>query len=158
LKTIKFGQSKEAREPLKRSGVNTTDARLMTVIHAQAAAIPYYLTLGQEVFSRTVGSRMLNPTYGFEDSLFAACGDIESDLTWNTDLENCLIDWYDEQPSPARMGQIVAYENMFFRIRDGFNSLGTDGGCVGGPKYCPIYKDRTGYNPESGACTKEPIA
>ena len=47
---------------------------------------------------------------------------------------------------------------MYYKVRDGWNSLGTDGGCDAGPHFCPRYMDITGYDPESGACTGEVLS
>lgn len=45
---------------------------------------------------------------------------------------------------PKTMGHIVAYQSYLFSIKDGFNYLGTDGGCV---INCRAFSDTTGYSP-----------
>lgn len=156
---LRFGLGKDAQEPLLRSGHATTDARIMTYTHALSAALPYFIPQALDAWEQTLSVQMMNPLIGFEASLLATCGDIEAaDAEWSSATEDCLRNWYNADPSPARMGQIIGYEMMFFRIRDGFNSLGTDGGCIGGEKYCPLYRDITGYDPNKGACTRESIS
>ena len=84
---LRFGLGKSPQEPLKRSGVNTSDARILTNIHAYAAVMPYVWPLGEELFLTTISYRGTNATIGFEESLFTKCGDVEDAFSWSSDVE-----------------------------------------------------------------------
>jgi len=151
-----FGQSHEPQEPTIRSGQTTTDARIVTAIHALAASLPLLLPASQGDFEASLSYALLSPTIGFENSLTTACGAPEAHATvFNS---SCLVMWYDAQaPSPAALGQTIAYELMYFKVRDGWNSIGTDDGCDAGSHFCLNYADVTSYDPESGACLDESL-
>jgi len=158
LKVIKFGQSHEAQDPIIRSDENTTDARVLTAIHAMAAALPLLVPGSVDGFRISRPYALTNATIGFDDTLVTACGAPEEELTQENFNADCLRDWYNnDTPSPSRLGQIIAYEIMYFKVRDGWNSLGTDGGCDGGPHFCFPYADVTKYDPESGQCLNEDL-
>lgn len=157
LKAFKFGQSKDAQEPIVRSGQVTSDARIKTTIHAFAAAIKLYLPTAETLFRESNLYNILPsseaPTIGFEAALTTACGAPEADAT--TYDASCLQTWYNASPGPARLGQIIAYELLYFRVRDGFNSLGTAGDCKLGSYFCQRFSDTMNYDPENGDCLKE---
>ena len=69
-----FGQSHEPQEPTIRSGQTTTNARIVTAIHAVAASLPLLLAATQVAFEASLGYALLSPTIGFESSLTTACG------------------------------------------------------------------------------------
>ena len=55
--------------------------------------------------------------------------------------------------TPRVVGQAVAFEIMYHKRRDGWNSLGTEGDCkIEDEHFCPKFADTTGYKPESGPC------
>ena len=74
LLIIRFGVSKDAQEPIIRTGQVTTDARLLTIAHAKAAAIPYHVPQSVPDFENGMINAMMNPHIGFMQSLFDACG------------------------------------------------------------------------------------
>ncbi len=86
----------------------------------------------------------MSPTIGIDSNLSAACGAVENSETAFS--ASCLQAWYAQEPGPAQLGQKIAWELMYYKVRDGWNSLGTDGGCDAGPHFCPRYMDITGYN------------
>lgn len=130
---------------------------MVTALHAHGAALPYMLEGAIEAWEQTQAFAMINPTIGLDADLVSTCGPIEIG-EWSESREACLRTWFLADESPSRLGQIIAYDLLYFRIRDGWNLLGTDGGCVGGLKYCPKYKDVTGYDPNQKSCGKEPIS
>ena len=156
LMALRYGQSRDAQMPLVRSGHNSSDARVVTAVHAVAASLRLLLPAAVSSFEASLGAAILSPTVGFERSLEAACGAPEAAAT--TFEAACLVTWYDQSPSPARLGQVVAYEMMYFKVRDGWNSLGTTDGCDGGKHFCHRYADYTSWNPESGECLGETLA
>lgn len=156
LKAIKFGQSQEAEEPIIRSGQATSDARIVTAIHAVAAALPLLLPSVTSAFEATPGFMLLTPTIGVDSSLTAACGAPEWAAT--TFSAACLQSWYLANKGPSRLGQVLAYEIMYYKTRDGWNSLGVDGGCDAGAHFCHRYADITGYDPEVGECLRESLS
>jgi hypothetical protein len=155
LKVLKFGQSKDAQEPIIRSGHITSDARVVTAVHAVGAALTLLLPTATADFEASLAYAVLSPTIGFESSLEVACGAPETTTTVFS--ATCLISWYQSSAGPSRLGQVLAYEIMYYKIRDGWNSIGTDGGCDAGAYFCHRYADVTGWQPESGACLKEPL-
>mmetsp|Transcript_25218 Transcript_25218/g.69650 ORF Transcript_25218/g.69650 Transcript_25218/m.69650 type:complete len:545 (+) Transcript_25218:109-1743(+) len=52
----------------------------------------------------------------------------------------------DQEFSPEIMGHVVAKQLYDYSIKDGFNELGTDGGCV---VSCRQFRDTTGYIPKN---------
>ena len=156
LLALKFGQSKVGQQPTIRSGMTTSDARVATAVHAVAGALAVLLPAAKEVFEASLGYAILAPTIGIESNLSAACGDLEDSATAFS--AGCLQSWYAQKPGPARLGQTIAWELMFHKVRDGWNSLGTDGECTAGPHFCPRYMDITGYDPERGVCTGEVLS
>jgi len=155
LKVIKYGQSQVAEEPIVRSGKKTSDARMLTAVHAVGAAISLLLPDAIPTFKESLGFTIVAPTIGFENTLVTACGAPEG-LATQFDPA-CLRDWYNDSPSPARLGQVLAYELMYFKVRDGWNSLGTDDGCNAGAHFCHRYADITNYNAETGVCLMETL-
>ena len=153
LLALKFGQSKVGQQPTIRSGITTSDARVATAVHAAAGALTLLLPWAKQAFQASFPYRILAPTIGIDSSLSAACGALEDSKTAFS--AGCLQSWYAQKPGPARLGQTIAWELMYYKVRDGWNSLGTDGGCDAGPHFCPRYMDLTGYDPESGTCTGE---
>jgi hypothetical protein len=153
LKVLKFGQSREAQEPIIRSGQNTSDARIVTAVHAVAAALTLLLPAATSTFEASLGYAILSPTVGFESTLTAACGAPEIAMTQFS--AGCLDAWYQVSATPSRLGQVLAYEVMYFKIRDGWNSIGTDGACNAGAQFCPRFADVTGWQPEVGAWLHE---
>ena len=151
-----FGQSHEPQEPTIRSGQTTTDARIVTAIHAVAASLPLLLAAAQAAFEASLGCALLSPTIGFESSLTTACGAPEALATvFNS---SCLVTWYHAQaPSPAVLGQTIVCELMYFKVRDGWNSIGTDDRCDASSHFCLNCADVTSYDPESGACLAESL-
>jgi hypothetical protein len=156
LKVFKYGQSKDAADPIVRSGKTSSDARVVTAIHATAAGLLLLLPQAEADFRASLGYGVLMPTIGFESSLVTACGATNSAATIFD--ANCLKSWYQLSVGPARLGQIIAYELMYYKVRDGWNSMGTDGSCNAGAHFCHRYADITGYNPENGACLKETLS
>merc|ERR1712039_652685 len=134
-------------------GRTTTDARVVTAIHAVAAALNLLLPSAASEFRRSLGFMLVAPTMGFDSSLTASCGTPEASPS-RFDAA-CLQSWYAADESPSRLGQVIAYELMYFKVRDGWNSLGEDGGCDAGPHFCPRYADTTAYDPEAGRCVDE---
>lgn len=156
LLALKFGQSKVGQQPTIRSGITTSDARVATAVHAAAGALTLLLPWAKQAFQASLPYRILAPTIGIDSSLSAACGALEDSETAFS--AGCLQSWYAQKPGPARLGQTIAWELMYYKVRDGWNSLGTDGGCDAGPHFCPRYMDITGYDPESGTCTGEVLS
>jgi hypothetical protein len=156
LLAIKFGQSKVGQQPTIRSDMITSDARVATAVHAVAGALTVLLPAAKEAFEASLAYAILAPNIGIDSSLSAACGALEDSETAFS--AGCLLSWYVQKPGPARLGQTIAWELMFHKVRDGWNSLGTDGECDAGPHFCPCYMDTTGYDPESGACTGEVLS
>jgi len=156
LMAIKFGQGKNAAEPLVRTGQSSTDARLAAAVHAVACAVPTLLPGAPRSFVESVPYALFTPIMGFAESLVEKCGDpISSDTKYSPE---CLRGWYLAEPSPSRIGQVTCYELMFFRTQDAWNSLGTEGNCTAGRPYCEPFADYTDYNPESGACVNEKVS
>jgi hypothetical protein len=155
LMALKYGQSREAQQPIVRSGHSSSDARVVTAVHAVAASLRLLLPSAVTPFQASLGAMVLSPTIGFDSGLKAVCGAPEAAAT--TFNATCLITWYEGSPSPARLGQVVAYEIMYFKVRDGWNSEGTDGQCDGGAHFCHRYADYTAWQPESGACLGETL-
>lgn len=155
LKALKFGQSHDAADPIVRSGQTSSDARVVTAIHAVAAALTLLMPSATPSFQTSLPNALLMPTIGFESSLTSACGAPSSTST--SISASCLTDWYDAGAGPSRLGQIIAYEIMYYKVRDGWNSLGTDGGCDGGSHFCHRYADITNYDPEVGQCLEETL-
>ena len=87
--------------------------------------------------------------------MVAACGALESTSTAFD--ASCLQAWYAADPSPSRLGQVLAYDLMYFKVRDGWNSLGVEGDCNAGEYFCHRYADYTDYDPEVGACLDEKL-
>ena len=160
LLALKFGQSKVGQQPTIRSGIATSDARIATAVHAFAGALtllhPAGNKAGNAAFKARLAYAVLSPTIGIDSSLSAACGAVENSETAFS--ASCLQAWYARKPGPARLGQTIAWELMYYKVRDGWNSLGTDGGCDAGPDFCPRYMDITDYDPETGACTEETLS
>lgn len=153
---LSFGRTHDPVQPTLRSGQVTSDARILTAVHAMAAALPWLLPSAQANFEASSAYALIMPTIGFTSSLTTACGAVENPATMFS--SSCLVTWYNSQsPGPSALGQTIAYEVMYYRIRDGWNSLGTDGGCTAGSHFCLPYADRTGYDPESGACLQESL-
>ena len=156
LLALKFGQSKVGQQPTIRSGMTTSDARVATAVHAVAGALTVLLPAAKEAFEASLGYAILEPTIGIDSNLSAACGAlVDSATVFSAD---CLQSWYAQKPGPARLGQTIAWELMYHKVRDGWNSLGTDGECDAGPHFCPRYMDITGYDPESGVCMGEVLS
>ena len=117
-KALKFGQSKEAMEPIVRSGQTSTDARVLTAVHASSAIIPLLLPAGEASWRQSLTYDVIMPEVGFNSTLTATCGDLtDGDVMYD---EACLQSWYAAEPTPARLGQIIGYEIMYFKIRDGW--------------------------------------
>lgn len=154
FKTIKFGRSKEPMDPTVRSGQTSSDARILTAVHATAAVIPSLLPGSEVHFKMTVVYEAVMPMLGFDPILIGLCGD---PVKVNTEYkEECLTKYYEMNGmGPSQLGQIIAYEILFHRTRDGFNSEGTDDGCDAGRHFCPRYNDVTNYDPEVGPCLNE---
>ena len=155
LMAMQFGQGHAPAEPTIRSGQRLSDARVVTAVHAVAAALPLLLPAAAGDFQESLGYALLSPRLGIDAGLVSACGAPESSATAFSAV--CMRAWYAASPGPSRLGQTVAYEVMFFRLRDGWNSQGTDGGCDAGAHFCHPYSDVTGYDPESGACLDETL-
>jgi len=151
LLALNFGQSRVPAEPTIRSGVSTSDARVVTSVHAVAAALPLLLPQSIEDFQQSLGFLVLSPTIGIDDSLVGACGHVADAQVFD---RGCISTWYESDPKPSRLGQTIAYELMFHKTRDGWNSLGTDG-CDVGEHFCFSFSDTRGWDPESGPCASE---
>lgn len=131
------------------------------MVHALAAIIPYVVPEVMPTLGNEAVAMMIEPTFGFdsiltENPVIGEITDYEAEFT--PEREQALKDYYAADPSPYRAGQVIAYDHMFFRVRDGFNCQGDQFGCVGGLKYCPIFADYTDYDPVKGQrCAREPI-
>jgi len=156
LKVLKFGQSHDAADPIVRSGQTSSDARMVTAVHAVAAALTLLIPSATSDFQASLGYAILKPTIGFQGSLISACG--SPAIASTTYSATCLRDWYDSAPTPSRLGQVIAYEIMYHKVRDGWNSLGTDDSCDAGAHFCHRYADITKYDPEVGQCLHETLA
>jgi len=155
LKALRYGQGHDAAEPIARSGRSTSDARVVTAVHAVAAAIELLLPTAVPDLQASFLNDLLTPTIGTDASLVAACGALESTSTAFD--ASCLQAWYAADPSPSRLGQVLAYDLMYFKVRDGWNSLGVEGDCNAGEYFCHRYADYTDYDPEVGACLDEKL-
>ena len=154
---LRLGPGQQPGAPLVRSGYTSTDARVATAVHAVAAALPLLLPSTREAFEASLAASTLSPSIGFLLDLTDACGRPECPSTVLSPV--CLQSWYSSAPGPARLGQVVAYEVMYQRSRDGWNSLGTAGGCDAGAYFCPAFRDAGAepWDPEAGICRKESL-
>jgi len=152
LQAIRYGRSRNASSPIVRSGVFTSDARIRTGLAAAAAILPHIAPNAEKDFRASFAFNLLQPTIGFEAALTAQCGAPEDAVDFD---EGCLKSYFSSSPSPARLGQITAYDVMYYKVRDIWNQLGTRGGCTHGEYLCARYADYTNYNPESGDCLSE---
>ena len=91
LKVLKFGQSHDAVDPIVRSGKISSDARVVTAVHAVAAALTLLLPSATANFQASLPYAVLAPTIGFESNLTTACGEPSSSRT--TFSATCLQSW-----------------------------------------------------------------
>merc|ERR1719189_3178270 len=159
LLALRYGISKVASEPLVRSDVSTTDARVVTAVHAVAAALPLLLPEAETDFrsGANVAFQVVQPTIGFSEDLVAKCGSPDAiGLQYDP---ACLQDFFKDCNTPSCLGQAVAFEAMHFKLHDRWNALGDKGGCqpVGDKHFCPAYADYTKWHPEAGECTQEAL-
>jgi hypothetical protein len=160
LRAVKFGQTNPIDEPtVKNADHQTTDSKIMTALHSIGCALPILLPEAVELYHETLAQFMDRQfENGFDPSLEEACT-IRADKT-DEELQSCIQTWVADQAdkTPAVMGNAIAFEIMYHKNRDGWNSLGTEGGCwPEDPHFCPRYADTGGYKPISGECATKTL-
>ena len=120
LQALLFGSATHRGvEPLVRSGHTSTDAKVVTAIHAIAAALPFFLPEAAGAFcAAPAPCFLLRPTIGLEPRLAAKCGspldgypgvpmaDFDPEggewAVFPPEKAECLVAWHAEAASPHR--------------------------------------------------------
>ena len=120
LQALLFGSATHRGvEPLVRSGQTSTDAKVVTAIHAIAAALPFFLPEAAGAFcAAPAPCFLLRPTIGLEPGLTAKCGspldgypgvpmaDFDPEggewAVFPPEKAECLVEWHAEAASPHR--------------------------------------------------------
>lgn len=114
---------------------------------AQAAATYNYLSIpGNRAFFVQVMSEIGITVVDGIDPDLAACADEDTACYQAVAADKDFI--------PEIMGQVVAKQLFDYAVKDGFNELGTDDGCVAN---CRQFSDTTGYFPKNSPYGKQPV-
>merc|ERR1719235_2868639 len=80
----------------------------LSLLSMPSAAIELLLPTAVPDLQASFLNDLLTPTIGTDASLVAACGALESTSTAFD--ASCLQAWYAADPSPSRLGQVLAYD------------------------------------------------
>ena len=120
--------------PVPVTDLHVTNNRLLCAAQAWSSFISLSFPQASTSFFQTVTGVLGLPIEARMDVTVHACGDTVC-------LNNVAIT---NSYAPLTMGHIIAKQMYEYAIRDGYNQLGKDNGCV---KSCRAYHDPTGYAP-----------